>query len=275
MIHVFLDANILLNLHGLRPQEVAELEKLRLLIDEGELTLWLPEIVADEYERNRPRVVAEALKSLREARLTVKSPELAYGLPEQEQLQEAVRDVNRAHSALLQVLEDAVGDRALPADSVVAALFEAARRIPTEPLLSAARQRRELRRPPGKATSIGDAISWEALLSAVPDGEDLHLVSTDPDFRSPLNTGRLDEYLEAEWREKKSSNATLYTDLASFLKEHFAAVRFPSDIPKLRLIQQLADSPNFESTHSLIADLSRFDVFTPEQAELIVRNCSK
>ncbi|MGH8436684.1 MAG: hypothetical protein ACRERX_19960 [Pseudomonas sp.] len=65
---------------------------------------------------------------------------------------------------------------------------------------------------------------------------------------------------------------TLYADLGSFLLRHFAAIRVPSDIPKVRLIQRLASSENFQTTHELVEKLQRYDVFTPEQAALIARN---
>lgn len=236
------------------------------------MTLWLPEIVIDEYERNRPKVVAEALKALRDSRVLVRAPSLSEGLLERESLQAAVREAQKAHSILLGLLEDQAANVDLPADQAIRLLIKAARRLPTEPVLATARERRDLRRPPGKADSLGDAISWEALLANVPENEDLHLVSSDADFRSPLDSRRIHEYLKSEWMAAKSSDVILYPDLGGFLENHFAAIRVPSDIPKVRLIQRLATSSSFESTHSIVGKLGQYDVFTPEQAALIARN---
>ncbi|MGH8436683.1 MAG: PIN domain-containing protein [Pseudomonas sp.] len=190
MIHVFLDANILLGLHGLTPREVGELNKIPALIHAEELTLWLPEVVLDEYERNRARVVAEALKSLRESRLAINPPALSEDHQERVALQKAMRATHKAHSELLEALEKAAAEQTLPADKAVKLLRDSAEKPPTGPVLDKARLRRELRRPPGKADSLGDAISWECLLRDVPEFEDLHLVSSDPDFRSPWQRPR-------------------------------------------------------------------------------------
>lgn len=272
MIHLCLDANTLLGLYGLTPREIAEFNKLAALIKAGELTLWLPEIVIDEYDRNRPKVIAEALKSLRESRLSVNAPSLSEGLPERTTLQECIREVQKAHSILLALLERQAAGERLPADEAVQLLIGVARRLPTGPVLAAARERRELRRPPGKADSLGDAVVWEALLKGLPNDEDLHFVSSDADFRSPLSRSRIHEYLESEWGTAKSSQVMLYPHLASFLAKHFAGIQLPSDIPKVRLIQRLATSGTFETTHDLIEKLSRYDVFTPEQAAMIANH---
>src|SRR5207247_4227 len=109
-------------------------------------------------------------------------------------LESAVIDTQKAHSVLLKKLERQVASRTLAADKAVAALTSVARTLATGAVLSYARQRRELRRPPGKSDSLGDALSWEALLRGVPDGVDLSIVSSDPDFRSPLAADRLHEY---------------------------------------------------------------------------------
>lgn len=272
MIHLFLDANALLSPYGLTPKEVAELKKLPALMEAQELTLWLPDIVLDEYQRNRPKVIAEAFKALRDSRLAVTTPSLCEGLPEREALRAAVREAQRAHSELLAVLEAQAANEDLPADEAIRLLTKAASRLPIEPVLAAARERRDLRQPPGKGDSLGDAISWEALLKNVPDEENIHIVSSDPDFRSALHPTRISEYLESEWAAAKSGQAILYTDFGTFLSKHFAAIHVPSDIPKVRLIQRLATSGSFEGTHSLIGKLNHYDVFTPEQATLIARN---
>lgn len=272
MIHLFLDANILLSLYGLAPSEVAELRKLPALIAGGELTLWVTENVRDEFRRNRPKVVADALKALKDSRLRIAYPALSTGSAERHALQTAEREAQRAHSALVDHLEERAHAEQLDADVAIAELLVPATLIASNAFVDAARTRRELRRPPGKNDSLGDAINWEALLASVPNGEDLHFVSTDPDFRSPLDDKRLHEYLSAEWSEKRLGKARLYTDLDQFLSQHFVAVKVPSDVPKVRLINRLRASMTFSETHAIVAELSQYDVFTPEQARLIARH---
>jgi hypothetical protein len=269
MIHLCLDANVYLDLHGLAGDQVVELEKLPALTAAGEVILWLPDSVQDEYRRNRPKVVSDALKALRDSRLKVSPPALSQGLPERRALEDAARDVQRAHSTLMRTLEAQAASNSLPADLVIDKLFAAATTIGTAPFLGAARQRRELRQPPGKADSVGDALTWEALLQTLPQGAELHFVSSDQDFQSPLTPDAFHEYLADQWTRVHGAPAILYSDLDRFLSQHFTAIKVPSDIPKVRLIQDLETSGSFVGTHSIVAQLAKYDVFSAEQARLI------
>ncbi len=209
VLHLFLDANTLLGLYELTPSEVSELEKLPSLVEAGEVELWLPEMVVDEYVRNRPRVIASILKNLRDARVVVRTPSLAEG-DQAAALSDVLRDAHRKHRALVMGLEDLARDEKLHADLVIGSMIKVARSPSIGASLDRARTRRDLRKPPGKGDSLGDAVCWEALLDEVPEGDDIHLVTADADFGSPLRADALHEYLDREWRERKKSNALLY-----------------------------------------------------------------
>lgn len=270
-MNLFVDANVLLGFFGLPPRELEELRKLLALIEEGDLTLWVPSNLQDEFERNRSRVLAEATRALKDSRLKVTFPEISSGLAEREALEEAVKDAQRKHSVLLEVLSSKIVARDLEADAIISALFEKAYAVASEGYVSAARDRRDMRRPPGKSDSLGDAVNWETLLGAVPDQDDLHIVSADTDFRSPVQDSALHEYLAKEWFEKKNSVAHLYRDLGSFSKAHFPELKLAGDLPKIKTINQLASSGSFAETHAVVRRLADYDVFTPEQARLLAR----
>jgi len=233
--------------------------------------LWVPSNLQDEFERNRTRVLAEATKALKDSRLKVTFPEISSGLAEREALEEAVKDAQRKHSVLLELLSEKIINRDLAADAIISDLFEKACVVASERYVSAARDRRDMRRPPGKSDSLGDAVNWETLLGAVPDEEDLHIISADNDFRSPVQDSTLHDYLAKEWSEKKKSAAHLYRDLGAFSKAHFPALKLADDLPKIKTINQLASSGSFAETHAVVRRLANYDVFTPEQARLLAR----
>ena len=74
---------------------------------------------------------------------------------------------------------------------------------PSDEILEALGNRVQVGNPPGKAQSFGDAINWETLLRAAPDGEDLLLVSADGDYASALDRSSLDGFLRQEWLDRK------------------------------------------------------------------------
>jgi hypothetical protein len=270
-VNLFVDANVLLGFFGLPPRELEELRKLLALIEQGDLTLWVPSNLQDEFERNRSRVLAEATKALKDSRLRVTFPEISSGLAQREALEEAVKDAQRKHSILLEALSEVISNRDLEADAIISELFEKARVVASEGYVGAARDRRDMRRPPGKSDSLGDAVNWETLLGEIPDKEDLYLVSADNDFKSPLQDDTLHDYLAKEWSKKKNSVAHLYRDLGSFSKTHFPELKLADDLPKIKTINQLASSGSFAETHAVVGRLANYDVFTPEQARLLAR----
>jgi hypothetical protein len=150
-------------------------------------------------------------------------------------------------------------------------LFEIAHRVPlTAEIRSAAETRRLLGNPPGKKDSIGDAINWESLLTAVPPGEDLVLVSADGDYASKLDTRVADEFLSEEWARLKQAEISLQGSLTAAFKVHYPSIRLAADLEKSLAIDALIASANFRGTHLAIQKLSAFADFTPVEAANMV-----
>jgi hypothetical protein len=124
--------------------------------------------------------------------------------------------------------------------------------------------------PPGKEGSMGDAVSWECLLARVQNGTDIFLVSEDKDFRSQLSEGSFNEFLVHEWEEKKASKVHFYSKISDFFKEQFPNIKIASEAERDLLIEQLANSGSFASTHLLIAKLAKQPDFSTAQVEQLV-----
>jgi hypothetical protein len=66
--------------------------------------------------------------------------------------------------------------------------------------------------PLGKNNSIGDAINWTVLLQAVPNEENLHVISEDGDYYSSINKDAVHPFLEDEWHLDKAPARRYATD---------------------------------------------------------------
>ena len=270
-MHVFIDTNILLSFYHLTSDDLEELKKLAVLLQQESITLYVTEQVTEEFARNRESKIADAIKKLKEQHLNLQFPQLCKDFPEYEELRKLQQTYDKAHSQLLGKVQAAVHAKALKADSAVADLFAAANKVPTTPeAVAMARFRMEVGNPPGKNGSLGDALNWELLLSAVPAGEDILFVSEDRDFVSLLDESKFKDFLAGEWSNKKGGQVRFYKRLSSFFKDKFPQIKLASELEKDLAIKGLAASPNFSSTHSLVAKLTKFGEFTGEQAAAIL-----
>lgn len=159
----------------------------------------------------------------------------------------------------------------MEADIVITELFEVSETISTDDnIISKARLRMELGRPPGKKGSLGDALCWELLLDIVPSGEDIYFVSDDSDYESPLERTQIHPYLEQEWSTSKESKIVFYKRLSSFFRENFPHIRLASELEKEVLIRDLGESRNFRTTHITVSRLARYPDFADSQVNEIV-----
>ena len=124
----------------------------------------------------------------------------------------------------------------------------------------------DVRNPPGKDGSLGDAINWECLLENVPMGEDLYLVADDKDYYSILDENILKEFLDEEWSYKNKSCITFYRRLSQFFKEHYPDIKLATELEKELAIRSLVNSGTFTSTHAAIDKLSKYTEFSKSQA---------
>lgn len=270
-MNIFIDTNVYLSFYHLSSDDLEELKKLAVLVREGKITFLLTDQVMDEFHRNRAAKIADALKRVREQRRSLQLPQIAKQYDEYKRLRDAQAELDNQLGALLERIEADVANGTLEADAVIGELFQVARKISTtDEALSRAKLRVELVRPPGKKGSLGDAVNWELLLATVPQGEDLYFVSDDADYTSPLNEDQIHPYLEDEWNEAIKSSVHFYRRLSALFRERFPDIRLASELEKELLIQRLAESPNFLTTHSIIAKLGRYSDFNNAQLNALV-----
>jgi len=130
--------------------------------------------------------------------------------------------------------------------------------------------------PPGDKADIGDRLAWVGLLSALPKGADLHIVSDDSDYRNEGFSEDIRPYLETEWSKKNGGVVRLWHRISQFLAEHFPDAANARDLERSIVAQELLESRSFAATHATIARLERLGDFSDEQlrclAEALVKN---
>jgi predicted nucleic acid-binding protein len=270
-MNIFIDTNIFLSFYHLSSDELEELKKLAVLLREKKVILFLPEQVRQEFLRNRANKIADAIKRLRAQQSGLQIPQMGKQYPEFIEIMEAHNLVQKKLSALIESINYDASNNFLEADSVIEELFGVAVVIPRDKeMIDRARQRAELGDPPGKKGSIRDALNWEALLSSVPMGEDLILVTDDDDYHSSLNQEDLDPYMVDEWSKAKKSSIHPYDRPSSMFRDYFPDIKLASELEKDLLIQELAQSGTFDHTRGIISRLRKFTDFTKSQVNAIV-----
>lgn len=270
--NLFIDTNVFLSFYHLTGEDLEELKKLSALIEKGKVLLLVPQQVVQEFERNRDGKIADALRHLRDQKLGFKFPQLSKEYGEYQSLRDLQKSYEKTHAKLLEKIQADVDARNLAADHLVKKLFNLGQAIETtDELVKRARLRVDLGNPPGKKGSLGDAINWEALLSAELSSEDLHFVTEDRDYFSTLNPDDFNSYLKEEWCNKGFlPDLVVYRKLSGFFKTTFPEIKLASEIDKDLLIAQLTSSGSFAQTHSVVSRLNDFSDFTVYQAEAIL-----
>jgi hypothetical protein len=270
-MQLFLDTNIYLGFFKLSGDDLEELRKLAVAVRSGGTVLYLTDHVCDEFRRNRAGTISDSLKLVETAQLPKSYPRLFTNLDGYSQLRKTLETFEQQRAVLLEEARTAALGGELQADQLIRELFEIACRVTlSTDIRSAAETRRLLGNPPGKKDSIGDAINWESLLSAVPDGEDLVLVSADRDYASKLDPRVADEFLSAEWSGVKHAELSLHDSLTAAFKDHYPAIHLAADLEKSLAIDALIATPSFRDTHLAIQRLSAFAEFTSEEAASMI-----
>jgi hypothetical protein len=271
--HIFLDANIYLRFYKLSDADVRELGQLVTLVKSGEVRLYLSEQLRDEFNRNRDEAIAESFKGVREQELKPSFPRMFRDHPGFPELRNAVKGYEDQRKQMLQDISEAAARKELAADQLIAELFGFAEFLPlTDDIWETARRRYDLRNPPGKGKSYGDAVHWVSLLEAVPEGEDILVVSDDSDFQSKLDKAQMSDFLQEEWRQRKNAAAVLYAALPDLFRDHYPDVRLLEALEKEMAerelaVRSLATSANFLQTHAAIETVSEFSDFLPQEVE--------
>ncbi|WP_303909180.1 PIN domain-containing protein [Thiohalomonas denitrificans] len=270
-MNLFIDTNVFLSFFHLSSDDLEELHKLTVLIEKGEVKLWLPEQVDDEFSRNRENKLADSMKRLAEQKKKPQFPQVCKDYEEYDEIRELQELFGKKLSSLIDKVASDVSERTLKADEKIEELFGQTEFIKTsEGLLRKARRRMDIGNPPGKNGSFGDAINWEALLEHIPKKEDLYVVADDKDYYSLLDEQKPKDFLVDEWFAEKNSDVIFYRRLSQFFKEHYPDIKLASELEKELAIRALAESGSFAATHVAIANLSSYTEFTQAQISEIV-----
>lgn len=269
-LYIFIDSNIFLNFYDFHREDLERLAQLVELVEKEEIKLFTTKQNKQEVGRNREARLAEAYNKFRESKIFVDMPVICQSYSEYAEVKRAQKVLADKKSALSKNLWKDIISHSLEADKIIKKLFDAAIDINSDEVLNEARTRYALGNPPGKKDgSYGDEINWEALLKFIPTDNHFVLISDDKDYKSPLSENELRVFLTKEWEEKKSSKILFYRSLTSFFKEHKINIELRWEEEKDQLIQELAESPNFSTTHEIIKRLSKFISFSEEQIRKI------
>ena len=270
-MHVFIDTNILLNFFHFTKEDIEALSNIFASHKHGAATVHLTEQVRDEFSRNRENKIKDALRRFKEVKFAVQLPAFMKQYEEYEQIRQKSAELQELAKAISQKVDSDVIESGLLTDTLIKDIFAKSELIPTTAeLFAKAQMRVALGNPPGKNGSMGDSVNWIALFHAVPDGENLHVISEDGDFYSTLDENRPHPFLRDEWRTKKHADLFIYRTLSLFLKEHFDGVAFAYDKGKDALIEDLAGCGSFAGTHHLISELEQFSYFSLKEVQRIV-----
>jgi hypothetical protein len=198
--HLLIDANIYLEFYRFSKDDLEELRKLAELIREDEIILYVNEQLRDEIRRNRENVLAQALKTVTDAKIPATFPQVLRNYQRFPKLDAARLAYAAEVDKLVSRAREDAAQRKLPADELLDELMGLATDVAITPeIVGAARDRHDRGNPPGKNGSYGDAITWEALLQHHPEYASLDIITSDNDYLSPLRRKELHEFLEHEW----------------------------------------------------------------------------
>lgn len=270
-MHVFIDTNILLNFFHFSKDELDALNNVFASHEHGAATVHLTQQVNDEFRRNRENKIKDALKRFKEVKFSAQLPSFMKGYEEYEGIRRLSGELQGLVKSITEKVDADILAKSLIADKLISDIFSRSSIIQTtSEVFSAANMRMAIGNPPGKNSSIGDAINWTILVSSVPNDEPLHIISEDGDFYSSLNENAVHPFLEDEWKRRKNSPLYVYRTLSAFMKGHFDGVAFSFDKTKESLIYDLSGAGNFATTHQLIAKLETYSYFSLKEVERIL-----
>lgn len=272
-MNLFIDTNIFLFFYQYSKDDLEELDKLRVLLRNSEIKLWLPSQVLHELLRNREAKIADALKELKEQRLSFRFPAMSRGYTEHEVLRDLQKEYGKHLARLIEGITKDAAEKKLKADTTIESLIELSEIIKCDDsIYSRAKQRHDCGNPPGKSGSLGDEINWEALLFALPESEPVYIVTDDKDYSSDLDPDKVNPFLLYEWSERKESELFFYRTLSEFFNDKYPNIHFAPDLEKNILIKKFVNSKSFSRTHQAIAKLRRYAYtdFTATQLNEIV-----
>jgi hypothetical protein len=270
-IHLFIDTNVYLKFYHYSNDDLEELNKLLVLLDNEKLELYLPEQVINEFERNRDNKLADALKTFGLNKISNQFPQFCKEYKEYDILKKIMRDYEHEKQILLKNVMLAIETSSLKADKIIDLLFKKANVIDINPeLVEKSKLRFDLGNPPGKNKSYGDALIWESLIENVESGNDIYFIADDKDYFSEINNSNFNAFLLNEWTKKKGTKIKFYKTLSDFFKDVLPDIKLATELEKDLLISELDSSPNFYTSRNILKKLSKLDSYSSEQINQII-----
>lgn len=264
MKNLFIDTNIWLSLYHFSNDDLTQFAKLKDMLGKS-IKMYLPQQVCDEIERNREAKLQDALKNFEINE--PKYPAFTKGYNEYEELRNDTYLLIKRFKSFKENIESQILSRELPADIVIDSFISTLEHLQCNQFVENAVSRYHVGNPPGKDNKYGDAINWECLLNAIPNNEDVFFISGDKDYRSLFSNNEMNPFLVKEWNDKKHSNIHFYSSLSKFLDDHVKEIKLHDENEKQRLIDDLCESKNFQTTHGTIAMLKKYTGWTEQQVE--------
>lgn len=272
-LHAFIDTSTLLSFYAYTKDDVDELEKLVNLIRARLVKLYLTQQVLDEFYRNREKKLHESLANFENLSTAEGVPRFMNDYPQVRDYRKALKQLVKTKDEAIQRAKKEAAQGTLAADALFRRLIEAAQVIRvTKADYGAALRRMRTGNPPGKDDELGDRVNWEVLLRKVPKRTDLHIVSRDGDFVSPLDPTAPHGFLAEEWKQKREGSLLVHAELRPFLADHFPKIKLAVDVEKRSAIERLQHSGSFSTTHTAIAELAPFtDALTAGEIEELIQ----
>ncbi|MDD3067154.1 MAG: PIN domain-containing protein [Candidatus Gracilibacteria bacterium] len=270
-INLFIDTNIFLDLYHFSKDDLNQLDNLLLIIDTDRVKLFLTDQLISEFKRNRESKIKISLKNLEEFKTYPPIPRICEEYAEAKEIREKGKNVEKLKNSLIKKIMGSMRKKEFKADKVIESIFSQDVILIDDKILEKAKRRILIGNPPGKNGSHGDAINWECLLDNVNYGQDLHLISVDRDYCSPIDDGKFSLFLEEEWVAKKSSKIIYYRDLSSFFKANFPKIKITGEDIKDAKIKRFAKSASFKEVRKNLGELQKIGDFSSKQIEDIVK----
>ncbi|WP_439125494.1 MAG: PIN domain-containing protein [Pseudomonas rhizophila] len=233
VMHLFIDTNIFLNFYTYPDDDDGVIDELLEYIGPNKIVLHLPKQVENEFERNRESKLHGAVTEFQSSRFPNAVPNHMRGTEAARNYQEAIKIAESAKKTLIANATGLALQNDLPVDKKITEIFNKSQKYgEDDATFKLAIERSQRGNPPGKGESVGDRYNWEVLLKHVPAG-DLHIVSKDGDYASPLanldkRTVKAKRYLSEEWSKKKEDGSLhIYTNIKSVIAHYKKLVQQP------------------------------------------------
>ena len=233
VMHLFIDTNIFLNFYTYPDDDDGVIDELLENIGPNKIVLHLPKQVENEFERNRESKLHGAVTEFQSSKFPNAVPNHMRGTEAARNYQEAIKIAESAKKTLIANATGLALQNDLPVDRKITEIFNKSQKYgEDDATFKLAIERSQRGNPPGKGESVGDRYNWEVLLKHVPAG-DLHIVSKDGDYASPLanldkRTVKAKRYLSEEWSKKKEDGSLhIYTNIKSVIAHYKKLVQQP------------------------------------------------